>query len=58
MLINVLNSTYDRFDKKIDILKDENSKNKKELTDLKESVRYNSDNVAELIKSWRTLTVE
>ena len=37
-LLNVFNSTIDRLDKKIDILKEENSKIKKELTDLRESV--------------------
>ena len=34
-LLNVFNSTIDRFDKKIVILKEENSKIKKELTDLR-----------------------
>ena len=39
MLLNKFNSTADRLDKKIDILKKENSKIKKELTDLRESVQ-------------------
>ena len=38
MLLNVFNSTIDRLDKKINILKEENSKIKKELTDLRENV--------------------
>ena len=46
-LLNVFNSTIDRLDKKIDISKEENSKIKKELTDLRESVQYHSDNVDE-----------
>ena len=49
-LLNVFNSTIDRLDKKIDILKEENSKIKKELTDLRESVQYHSDNVDEVNK--------
>ena len=50
-LLNVFSSTIDRLDKKIDILKEEeNSKIKKELTDLRESVRYHSDNVDEVNK--------
>ena len=36
--------------KKTDILKEENSKIKKELTDLIESVQYHSDNVDEVNK--------
>ena len=36
----VFNSTVEGLDKKIDILKEENSKIKKELTDLRESVQY------------------
>ena len=50
MLLNVFNSTIDRLDKKIDILKEENSKIKKELTDLRESVQYHSGNVDEVNK--------
>ena len=50
MLLNVLNSTIDRLDKKIVILKEENSKIKKGLTDLRESVQYHSDNVDEINK--------
>ena len=46
-LLNVFNSTIDRLDKKIDILKEENPKIKKELIDLRESVQYHSDNVDE-----------
>ena len=50
-LLNVFSSTIDRLDKKIDILKEEeNSKIKKELTDLRESVRYHSDNADEVNK--------
>ena len=49
-LLNVFNSTIDRLDKKIDILKEENSKIKKELTDLRESVQYHSGNVDEVNK--------
>ena len=49
-LLNVFNSTVDRLDKKIDILKEENSKSKKELTDLRESVQYHSDDVDEANK--------
>ena len=36
--------------KKIDILREENTKIKKELTDLKESVQYHSENVDEVHK--------
>ena len=49
-LLNVFNSTIDRLDKKIDILKEENSKIKKELTDLRKSIQYHSDNVDEVKK--------
>ena len=49
-LLNVFSSTIDRLDKKIDILKEENSKIKKELTDLRERVQYHSDNVDEVNK--------
>ena len=49
-LLNVFNNTIDRLDKKIDILKEENSKIKKELTDLRESVQCHSDNVDEVNK--------
>ena len=47
-LLNVLNNTIDRFDKKIDILKEDNSKIKKDLTDLRASILYHSDNVDEV----------
>ena len=50
MLLNVFNSTNDRLVKKIDILKEENWKIKRELTDLKENVQYNSDNIYEIKK--------
>ena len=50
MLLNVFNSTIDRLDKKIVILKEENSKIKKGLTDLRESVQYHSDKVDEINK--------
>ena len=43
-LLNMFNSTIDRLDKKIDILNEENSKIKKELVDLRESVQYHSGN--------------
>ena len=46
----MFNSTNDRLDKKIDILKEQNPKIKKELTDLRESVQYHSDNVDEVNK--------
>ena len=49
-LLNVFNNAIDRLDKKIDILKEENSKIKKELTDLRESVQYHSDNGDEVNK--------
>ena len=49
-LLNVFNNTVDRFDKKIDILKEDNSKIKKALTDLRESVQYHSDNVDKVNK--------
>ena len=49
-LLNVFNSTIDRLDKKIDILKEENSKIKKDLTDLRASVQHHSDNVDEANK--------
>ena len=41
----MFNSTIDKLDKNIDILKEQNPKIKKELTDLKESVQYQSDSV-------------
>ena len=47
VLLSMFNSTIDRLDKKIDILKEENSEIKKESTDLRESVQYHSDNVDE-----------
>ena len=39
-------------------IKGKNSKIKKELTDLRESVQYHSDNIDEVNKRLRTLTVE
>ena len=48
--IELFNSIIDRLEKKIDILKEENSKIKKELVDLRESVQYHSDNVVEVYK--------
>ena len=54
-LLNVFNSAIDRLDKKIDILKEENSKIKKELTDLTESVQYHSDNVDEVTKKLKDI---
>ena len=57
-LLNVFNSTIDWLDKIIDILKEENPKIKKELTDLRKSVQYHSDNTDEVNKRLRTLTVE
>ena len=49
-LLNVFNSTIDRLDQITDILKEEKSKIKKELTSLRESVQYHSDNVDEVNK--------
>ena len=49
-LLNMFNSTIDRLDKKIDILNEENSKIKKELVDLRESVQYHSGNGDEVNK--------
>ena len=49
-LLNVFNSTIDRLDKKIDILKEENSKIKKELTDLREIAQCHNGNVDEVNK--------
>ena len=49
-LLNVFNSTVTRLDKKIDITKEENSKIKKKLTDLRENFQYHSDNVYEINK--------
>ena len=46
----MFNSTFDRLVKKIDILKEENSKIKNELTDFRKSVQYHSDNVDEVNK--------
>ena len=45
-----LTTLLDRLDKKTDILKEENSRIKKKLTDLKESVHYHSNNVGETNK--------
>ena len=50
MLLNVFNSTIDSSDKKINMLKEENSKIKKELIDLRESVLYHDDNIHEFNK--------
>ena len=49
-LLNVFNSTIDRLDQKIDIIKEENSKIKKELADLRKSVQYYSGIVDEVNK--------
>ena len=49
-LLNMFRSTIDRLDKKIDILKGENSKIKKEMTDLRDSVQYHSYNLDEVNK--------
>ena len=49
-LLNVLNSTIDRLDKKNDILKEGKSKIEKELKDLEDSVQYHIDNVNEVNK--------
>ena len=49
-LLNVFNSTIDKLEKKIDILKKENSKSKKGLADLRERVQHHSDNVVEINK--------
>ena len=46
----MLNSNIDRLGKKIDILKEENSKSKKELTDLRKSVQYYNCNVVKVNK--------
>ena len=46
----MLNSNIDRLGKKIDILKEENSKSKKELTDLRKSVQYFNGNVVKVNK--------
>ena len=57
-LLNMFNSTIDKLDKNIDILKEQNPKNKKELTDLMESVQYQSDNVDKVNNKLRTLIGE
>ena len=46
--MHVFNSTIERLDKKIDILKEENSEIKKEVAGLRENVQYHSDNVDEV----------
>ena len=46
--MHVFNSTIERLDKKIDILKEENSEIKKEEAGLRENVQYHSDNVDEV----------
>ena len=48
--LNLFHNIIDRLDKKINILKEKNSKIKKDLTDVKESVQYQSDNVDEVNK--------
>ena len=50
MLLNVFNSTNVRLEKKTVILKEENSKIKRELTYLRASVQYHYDNVDEVNK--------
>ena len=60
-LLNLFKCTNDRLGKKIYIyLKEENSKIKKELTDLRENVQYHSDNVDEVNKKLKNIdsTVE
>ena len=47
---NTLLNMFNRLDKKIDILNEENSKIKKELVDLRESVQYHSGNGDEVNK--------
>ena len=49
-LLNVFKKTIDRLYKKNDILREDNSKIKKELTDLRENVQYHSGNVDEVNK--------
>ena len=49
-LLNVFNSTIDRLDKEIDILKEGKSKIKKKMVDFRESVQYHSYNVDEVNK--------
>ena len=49
-LLNVFNSTIDRLDKEIDILKEGKSKIKKNMVDFRESVQYHSYNVDEVNK--------
>ena len=49
-LLNMFNSTIDKLDKQIHILKEENLKIKEELTDLRESVQYDSASVDEVNK--------
>ena len=48
--MHVFNSTIERLDKKIDILKEENSEIKKEVAGLRGNVQYHSDNVDEVSK--------
>ena len=57
-LLNVFKNTIDSLDKKIAILKEENSKIKKGLTDLTASFQYHSDNVEEVNKTSRAFTEE
>ena len=49
-LLNVFNSSIDRLNKKIDILKEDNSTIQKKLADFRESVQYHSYNVDEINK--------
>ena len=49
-LLNVFNSTIDRLDKEIDILKEGKSKIKTNMVDFRESVQYHSYNVDEVNK--------
>ena len=49
-LLNMFNSSIDRLDKKINILKEDNSTIKQKLADFRESVQYHSYNVDEINK--------
>ena len=46
----MFNSTFDRSDKKIGILKEEDQKRKKDFTHLKKCGQYHSENISELNK--------
>ena len=50
LLLNLFNSTVDRLDKKLDILKEKNSKSRKNWQIWRKCVQYNSDNVEEVNK--------